>query len=125
MVYGKIDTDWSFIWVVMYHSYIHLCIKRNGGSGYFVLTFSSVSDRSSKMLKMPKQNHIKIFIFRKHFSNRLKDVCGLICFSLCILIYFTFFVLFLAKKLFQKFFFSIYIFTISDTLFHPIWHKPY
>ena len=45
----------------------------NGGSGCFVLAVVPVLDGSIKKCsaifsKMPKANHIKIVIFRKHFS---------------------------------------------------------
>ena len=76
--------------------YIYIYI--NGGSGCFVLAVSSASDGSSTkyciFLKMPKLNHIKIVIFKKHFSYSLRNMYGLIFFSFGILIYFNFFLSF-------------------------------
>ena len=60
---------------------------------------------------MPKPNHIKIVIFRKHFSCSLRSIYGLICFFFGILIYFTFLLSFWQKKkkVFWKLFFSIFL----------------
>ena len=49
----------------------------------FLLCVGSALDRSSAkrsvlFLKMPKANHIKIAIFRKHFSRSLINIYSLI-----------------------------------------------
>ena len=61
----------------------------------FVCVVISASDgsnakRSAKFFKMAKANHIKIFIFRKHFSRSLINIYDLICSCLGISIFFTF-----------------------------------
>ena len=106
---------------------ISFYMARNRGSDCFVLAVGSASGRSNTkhgiiFLKMPKLNHIKIVIFKKHFSLSLRNMYGLICFSHDILIYFTFLLRFFAKKSVPKTLFW-HIFTISDGLFNPIWRK--
>ena len=62
--------------------YIYVYIYINGGSGCYFLASASASDRSNAkgrtiFVKMPKSNHIKIVIFRKHFSLSLRKIYGL------------------------------------------------
>ena len=77
----------SFVWLVaMWHlHYIKIIYvyKKNGGSGCFALAVGSASDGNSAkhcaiFSKMPKANHIKILIFRKHCSCSLINTDGLI-----------------------------------------------
>ena len=94
----------------------------------FVCLVSSASDRSNakrsaKFFKMAKANHIKIFIFGKHFSRSLINIYDLICSCLGISIFFTFLLSFQQKECFKNSF--QHIFTISDIRFDLIQHKYY
>ena len=82
---------------------ISFYMARNRGSDCFVLAVGSASGRSNTklgiiFLKMPKLNHIKIVIFKKHFSLSLRNMYGLICFSHDIFDLFYFFAQIFRKK---------------------------
>ena len=83
--------------------------KKNGGSRCFVLASSSVSDssrtkQSAIFLEMPKPNHIKMFLFRKHFSHSLKKHVWFNMFLFMHFDLFYFFAQFAAKSVPKTFF---------------------
>ena len=87
---------------------ISFYMARNRGSDCFVLAVGSASGRSNTklgiiFLKMPKLNHIKIVIFKKHFSLSLRNMYGLIC------LFYFFCSDFSQKKVSQKLFFGIFL----------------
>ena len=65
-------------------------------------------------------NYIKIFIFRNNFSHSLKNIYGLICLSLCILMHFTFLL-----SLWHMLSLAYIFFLTFDAIFDSIWHKLY
>ena len=108
--------------------YIWWNVVYNGGSGCYFLASASASDRSNTkrrtiFVKMPKSNHIKIVIFRKHFSLSLRKIYGLM-FLFWYFDLFYFFAQFLQKTNVPKTLFK-QIFATPDALLDPIWHKLY
>ena len=61
-----------------------------------------------------------MFIFRNDFSHSLKNIYGLICLSLCILMHFTFLL-----SLWHMLSLAYIFFLTFDAIFDSIWHKLY
>ena len=106
MVYGKKDPD------LLYIFYLPCCCR-----------FSFRWKQHKIFSKMLKPNHIKIVIFRKHFSLSLRNIYDLM-FLFWHFDVFYFFIQFSAKKSALKTLFQ-HIFAISDAPFDPNWHKLY
>ena len=112
------------------YRWIYVYIKKNGGSRCFVLASSSVSDssrtkQSAIFLEMPKPNHIKMFLFRKHFSHSFKKH---IWFNMFLFMHFDLFYFLYSvcgKKCSENSFLAYIVFAISNALFDSIWHKRY